>query len=158
MSLKQIGYYIRRPWDFIAGNIDALGFLSKAKDSKQKLKEAQQIINNCRDLSNWYRKEKIEYKSDKIDFRQLAWVTIAKKCGDCEDFVELSKTILKNKFHLQEGYCEKIGGNGHAILSVRESDDNWWLMSNHDAFGPFKTQKEVALYTYKKETGEWFFI
>lgn len=150
--------YLRPVWDFIAGPIDALGWLGKYKIANEELKEAISKVKCCNDLGNWYRDKKIVYINDGIDFTQLPWVTVARRGGDCDDFTALAYKILKDKHYCIKMVCSSKAGSQHIALVVRESDQGYMLMSNDKAHGPFPDKETAALYSYAGNTDEYFFV
>lgn len=152
---------IQRIWAIVTGSFEATFYLGKRKKAKSKLKDAQKNIERTQDLEFWYKREGIDtYKRDWLDRWSFPWVTVAKKKGDCEDFMLLAQAILKKKFtcHQCLVYGKRDGKKrGHAVLLVKESG-KWVLMSNYSRYIWFDTMEDAARKYYGDDTISYYIL
>ncbi|MBD3261705.1 MAG: hypothetical protein GF334_08540 [Candidatus Altiarchaeales archaeon] len=150
---------IQRAWAIVTGSLEAIFYLGDRKKAKRKLKDAQKSIQHTLDLEFWYKREGISaYKRDWLDRWSFPWVTIAKKKGDCEDFMLLAHSILKKNLECHQClvYGKKGGKrSGHAVLLVKEGD-RWALMSNYNRYIWFDTMDDAAKKFYGEDTASYY--
>jgi len=84
-------------------------------------------------VANRLRAEGFSWHAESLDFTSYPWVTIARKRGDCDDFMLLWEATLKYK----DGRTRRVtvtskDGGGHAMLLWYEGEPplHLWLLSN----------------------------
>lgn len=148
-------------WYGMTGGFESLSKLKYRKRAKKELKEAKERIKTTIDLAAWYKETGIYYKRDKLDCGSYPWVTVAKGCGDCEDFMLLSYAIMKDKAKCYKAFCygrtDKGKIAGHAILVVKENDE-WVLMSNQYRRTGFTSRDDAAKHHFADKTISFYFM
>ena len=88
-----------------------------------------------------------------LDFHSLAWVTCARRKGDCDDWAHLWYKLLRQHGRVEKMYTKKKGGGAHA-MTVFTANGVCYLLSNLSLRAKVGVLDKPALLTsfYGEET------
>jgi hypothetical protein len=150
-------------WNFIVSNLEALRYIGRRSDAKQKLANLKGTIQRAEDMPLWYDMVDFRWSSDPmgglIDFHSKPWVSVVKNRGDCDDMAYLSRYLLRDLYDraiLMTVWTAE--GKGHAILIVHDEDvpDVWIVMSNQHMH-KFTTYEAAVRFFYGDQT-YWSYV
>lgn len=146
-------------WNYIVSGIEYLYYVITDKET---VKASNLIINDLKtqvnkglsihELLSFF--GDFEWKSDPLhgflDYKTKAKITLIKKTGDCDDFMGLFYTLLKNKYDVKQCYVysEK---DGHAML-IAKINDKYDIISNLNYVTGFDTIEEASKFFYGQQT------
>lgn len=153
-------------WYKASAALEAIFYLKHRKKSLKIIEEAKKTINNTRDMEEWYLKNEYKYISDKVDLSSYPWVVVARKGGDCDDFMSLSLEILSSKCECIPTLVYAKDGRGHAILIVKQNGTSQYTaLSNQERFTEkyggikyFNSIEDAANYTYGDQTRNFIYL
>ena len=125
--------YISQVINWIPANIQALFLTGKKQEGQTILRSLQDLAPNLQQISSFLADAGFVWSQDPLwgvlDFYQKAWVTCARKKGDCDDFAELWKQILKEKGKVETLVTVKKSFQAHKMV-VFTKDGTCSLLSN----------------------------
>lgn len=136
---------------------------NEAAKYKKQEQEARAYLHQLRQEQDVYAisarliLEGFHWRKEVVDFTSYPWVTIARKRGDCDDFMVLWEAILKSS----NGYTERLSvsstdGRGHAML-LYFCKEKVYLLSNLVVLGRGKKEEIPTLIRrhYGSKTACW---
>ena len=108
--------------------------MSKYKDKEAEARaylKALRVLDDPYKIATMLRADGFHWRKENVDFVSWAWVTIARKRGDCDDFMHLWEEILKRKGKTERVSVTSTGGGGHAmLLFIPNGSTLLYLLSN----------------------------
>ena len=96
----------------------------------------QSTIGTPSTVNNFVRKYvkfKPDYLNTLFDYQQLPITSLLRGKGDCDDFVMLYKSLLKDKYECRTFATFKWGHIGHVMLAIK-TNNGYYIGSNRDMF------------------------
>lgn len=113
--------------------------MSKYKDREA---EARAYLGELRAIDSPFtiasklRHDGFHWHKESVDFVSWAWVTIARKRGDCDDFMNLWEAIFKRKGKTEKVSVTSKEGGGHAmLLFTPQGTSTLYILSNSRVLG-----------------------
>lgn len=123
--------YLYPVWNAIPAWVESWGYSKSVGRDTQAILRA--LAPDVRAISAYMRGSGFEWTSDPLggllDFRSRAWVTCARKRGDCDDWAHLWCQLLKYSGKVEGLYNKKRGGGGHA-MAIFSLNGKCHLLSN----------------------------
>jgi predicted transglutaminase-like cysteine proteinase len=138
--------------NWVQADAEALKYKDEEPQARAYLANLR-ALSSVRAVSIKMRDDGFHWRREALDFISYPWVTIARKRGDCDDFVALWESVLKYK----EGETKKVyvssPENAHAMLLYR-TGRTLYLLSNLDvwAVGDPGEEEELARAYYGDKT------
>lgn len=124
--------------NWVRADVEALKYKDKEPEARLYLQELRTL--GPHDVSNKLKRDGFHWRSEIGDFTNYPWVTIAGRRGDCDDFMVLWESILKDR-----GKTERVfvagPASAHAMLLFTK-DGMVLLLSNMDVFATGKPGEE----------------
>lgn len=136
--------HIQKTYNWVFADNEAAKYKEDEAAARAYLQEIRGI-ENLYAVSTRLKADGFHWHEENIDFTSYAWVTIARKRGDCDDFMLLWEEIVK----FRGGTSKRItvtstDGRAHAMLFFYMGDI-LYLLSNMDVMGVGKSGDEENL-------------
>lgn len=135
--------FVQKIYNWVPADIEAAKYLDRETESREYLQMLRGLPTIYLQAEHLV-KDGFHWHAENFDFTSYAWVTIARKRGDCDDFMELWREILKVK-----GETKRVtvtsGDSAHAMLFFYDAHGNLYLLSNLQVLGTGKKGDEDRL-------------
>lgn len=130
--------------NWVQADAEALKYKDEEPAARAYLRDLREM-SSVRAISIKLRNDGFHWRRERFDFTNYPWVTIAKRRGDCDDFVALWAAALKYK----DGETSKVfvsskEGGAHAMLLYR-AGGTLYLLSNLDVLAVGRPGEEEEL-------------
>jgi predicted transglutaminase-like cysteine proteinase len=147
--------HVKKTYNWVMADSEAARYKDKEDASRAYLQELRKL--NVHAISTKIRADGFHWKKEVVDFTSYPWVTIARKRGDCDDFMLLWEAALKYK----GGRTKRVSvtskeGGAHAML-LFYTGNTLYLLSNMYVRGtgqPGEEEKLIRLF-YQDKTDCW---
>jgi hypothetical protein len=139
--------HVEKLYNWLPADNEASKYRDRETASRAYLKELREIPS-LYDISKKLRADGFRWHKEALDFTSYAWVTIARKRGDCDDFMQLWYDILKYRGgKLKRIYVTSTEGKAHAMLFFYDNKDptTLYILSNMYVRGKGKPGDEEDL-------------
>lgn len=139
--------------NWVQADAEALKYKAEEEAARAYLKELREI-EDLNKISAKLVADGFHWRREAVDFTNYAWVTIAKRRGDCDDFAILWESVLKYRGKTERVFVSCLNGSAHAMLLFFEGDV-YYLLSNLKVFsiGPVGKEEEAIRRFYGDDTG-----
>jgi len=124
--------HVEKMTNWIQADAEALKYREEEEAAREYLRLLRDLTT-VQEVSARLKADGFHWRREALDFTNYPWVTIAKRRGDCDDFMVLWEAALKYK----EGRTQKVfvasRTSAHAMLLYTKSG-TVWLLSNLDIF------------------------
>lgn len=147
--------------NWLLADTEAAKYKDREKAARNYLQELRKLKNPYT-LSNKLKADGFHWSPELVDFTSYPWVTIAKKRGDCDDYMELWASIFKYRGgEIRRVYTVNDDGEGHVMLLYTSTDTPpvLFCISNMNVLGQGALGHEEALIRlYFKDRTDCFII
>ena len=122
---------MKKTYNWVLADNEASKYKDQEADARAYLKTLRETPN-IYNVSQKMVTDGFKWHKEAVDFISYPWVTIARKRGDCDDFMALWEAVFKYK----GGKTERVSvtsteGKGHAMLLFFPPSSNiFYLLSN----------------------------
>lgn len=147
--------------DYVLGIGQYFRYFFKRRKAVKELKRMRREFETGKDLAAWYKERGFQWKSDpwngSLDYSSVPWVSVVLNHGDCDDMMRIAEYVLKRKYDESwRAYVGNKNGEWHVVYILRKGE-KFWLASNQDFWGPYKTRDDAANRFYMPENTELIF-
>jgi len=138
---------------------------NEARKYKEEESQARKYLEDVRAIPDPYaiasklRGDGFHWAEERFDFVSYPWVTIARRRGDCDDFMELWKAIFKWRGKTERVFVASTGGTAHAMLLFTDTSAPpvLYLLSNVNVLGRGRPgEEEQLIRLFYRERTEYF--
>lgn len=146
--------FTRKLTNWIPADNEASKYKDKEEASRaylQELRRAPTVYH----VSTKIRADGFHWHKEAVDFVSYPWVTIARKRGDCDDFMALWAAALKYAGKTERVTVSSTGGGAHAmLLYVPTGSEMMYILSNTVVLGssPVADWRKLVKLFYREKT------
>lgn len=113
--------HVKKLYNWVLADNEASKYKDREAAARAYFGELRKL-NDPRMVATKLRRDGFHWHKENVDFTSWAWVTIARKRGDCDDFMHLWEELAKG----WEGRTKRVSvsskdGGGHAMLLYYKS-------------------------------------
>ncbi len=147
--------------DWFLGLGQYFRYFFKRRKAIRELRRMREEFRGGDELSAWYKERKFQWKQDpwggKLDYSSVPWVSVVLNYGDCDDMMRIAEYVVKHRYtESWRAYVSHKDGRWHAVYILRRGGE-FWLASNQEFWGPYKTRDDAAKRFYLPENTEHIF-
>ena len=120
----------KRLVNYVMANNEAGKYKDEEASSRAYLLELSKLDTAYR-VAAKLKADGFSWHKEAVDFVSIPWVTVARKRGDCDDFMALWEAILKDLGDTKKVSVRSKDGRGHAMLLFNPTGGTtWYILSN----------------------------
>lgn len=121
--------------NYVMANNEASKYKDEELASRDYLTELSKLDTVYR-VASRLKVDGFSWHKEVVDFVSIPWVTVARKRGDCDDFMALWEEILKGLGVTKKVSVRSKDGRGHAMLLFNPTGSKtWYILSNTRVLG-----------------------
>lgn len=141
--------------NYVMANNEASKYEDEKEDSLALLRGFT-ALGDVFKISAKIRLDGFTWHKENVDFVSFPWVTVARKRGDCDDFMALWENVLESLGVTKKVSVRSTAGGGHAMLLFNPKESKtWYILSNTRVLGADSqgdTHRLIRLFYGKDKT------
>lgn|GEM_PF-3508590 len=143
--LKLHKEFLQKTYNWVPADNEASKYRDREEAARAYLQEQRAVLNPYA-ISTRLKDDGFHWHKESFDFTSYDWVTVARKRGDCDDFMVLWESILKYQGDVIRVTVRSTEGRGHAmLLFYPKGSGHVYLLSNVGVRGMAPKGEEDAL-------------
>ena len=138
--------HFKKVYNWVLADSEALKYKDKETAARAYLQELRAIAN-MQVVASRIQSDGFQWHAESVDFTSYPWVTIARKRGDCDDYMLLWEAVVKYRGKTKRVSVSSTEDRSHAMLLFypEGAPTVLYALSNYRVLGQGRPGEEGAL-------------
>ena len=146
--------FIEKTYNWVQADVEAAKYRGEEDAARAYLKSLREVVT-IPEVEVKLKADGFHWKREKLDFTSYPWVTIARRRGDCDDFMALWEAVVKYRGKTKRVFVSSVSGSAHAMLLFYPKGTTFvYLFSNTGilGMGGVGSEEQLVRLFYKEKT------